>query len=95
MTFRTYSDIRPFVSPAAYQNALAFTSWHNRLSMTPMLEIPQALVVALACEQHHLDRFLFNAVKTFLDEHQHAPMSTVESCRIVATEMTAQFFQSA
>ena len=93
--FKSYTDIRSLVSPDAYQNALAFTSWHNRLSMTPMLEIPQALVVALACEQHKLDGFLFSAVKTFLDEHRHAPMDTLESCRTLAAEMTAQLFQSA
>ncbi len=93
--FKTYSDIRPLVSTAAFQNALAFTSWHNRLSMTPMLEIPQALVVAFACEHHQLDSFLFSAVKTFLDAHRHASMDTIESCRTLASEMTSQFFQSA
>lgn len=65
---RSYADIRKYVPSAIFGQAMSFISWHNRLTITPMLEPWEALVVTLAYQQKPLDGMLFTAVKAFLEE---------------------------
>ena len=89
---RTYSDLRKLVSPSSFTAAMGYLSWHNRLTMTAMLEPWQALVVALACDRKSIDGLLFGAVKAFLDEHQKADPQTVDDCRALAEQLIGRLF---
>ncbi len=89
---KSYSDIRKCVSPAAFTAGMRYISWHNRLSMTDMLETWQALVVTLAFEKRSIDGLLFSGVKSFLDAHPDADPQSLDDCRRLASQLTEQLF---
>lgn len=80
----SYADLRRIVTPEAYRNAMVFISWHNRLTMTPMLETWEALIIAYLCEQRVPDPFEYTAIKTFLENHRATPPLSLEDCRSLA-----------
>lgn len=89
---RTYNDLRKYVDPSTFVAAMAYLSWHNRLTMTAMLETWQALVVALAFEQRSIDGLLFNGIKTFLDENLKADPQNLDDCRRLAAQLISRLF---
>jgi hypothetical protein len=89
---KSYSDIRKLASPAAFTAAMSYMTWHNRLTMTAMLETWQALVVTLAYEKKSIDGLTFSAVKAFLDSHIEADPQTLDDCRRLADQLLAQLF---
>jgi len=86
---KSYADIRRHVSPAAFTDAMNYLAWHNRLKMTPMLPVWQALVVALFCEKKTIDHMLYRGIKSFLDENGQAPPEDLEGCRILGDKLAA------
>jgi hypothetical protein len=84
---RTYSDIKAFVRADAFQAAMSYISWHNRLTMTPMLEVWEALIVSLAYEPRPIDPFAFGAVKSFLDTRIEIPPASFEECRKLSLDL--------
>ena len=78
---KNYSDIRRHTTPSAFTAALAFISWHNRLTFTAMLEPWQALVVAMACEQRPIEGLQFQAVKNWLEKTATPVPESLEECR--------------
>jgi hypothetical protein len=89
---KSYSDIRKYVSPAAFTAAMGYISWHNRLSMTDMLETWQALVVTLAFEKRSIDGLLFGGVKSFLDARTGADPQSLDDCQQLADQLIEQLF---
>jgi hypothetical protein len=87
VNLRTYGDIRSFVNPKAFQSAMSYISWHNRLTMTPMLEVWEALIVSLAFEQKPIEPFLFGAVKNFLDTQIPLPPGSVDDCQKLSVKL--------
>ena len=89
---KSYSDVRKHVSPAAFTAAMGYISWHNRLSMTAMLETWQAMVVCLAFDTKPIDGLLFSGVKTFLDSHLEDNPQTLVDCRHLADDLVSRLF---
>jgi hypothetical protein len=89
---KSYSDIRKHVPPAAFVAGMSYISWHNRLSMTDMLETWQALVVTLAFERRSIDGLLFSGVKSFLDTHLQADPQSLAECQTLADQLIKQLF---
>ena len=96
MTFvselKHYNEIRKQVPFEVFRAASVYISWHNRLAMTPMLEVWEALVVALAFERRPLDDLLFSGVKIFLDETRDRTPEKIEDCRARADELICILF---
>ena len=86
---KSYADLKRHVSPEAFTGAMNYLAWHNRLKMTPMLPVWQALVVAFLCEKKPIDQMLYRGIKTFLDENNAAVPSDIESCRQLAENLAA------
>jgi hypothetical protein len=76
-----YNDIRKHVPSEVFRAATTYMSWHNRLTMTAMLEVWEALIVALVYQQKPIDDLQFSGVKSFLDSSRTTPPATVEECR--------------
>ena len=89
---KNYSEIRRYASPAAFTAGMGYISWHNRLSMTAMLETWQALVVTLAFDKKNIEGLLFSGVKSFLDAHVDADPQTLDDCRKMADQLIDQLF---
>lgn len=87
---KSYADLKRHVSPAAFTGAMNYLAWHNRLKMTPMLPVRQALVVAFLCEKKPIDPMLYRGIKSFLDENNKEAPSDIESCRRLADDLAAQ-----
>ncbi len=87
-----YNDLRKFVPADHVRTALAYISWHNRLTMTDMLEVWEALVVAYAFQKREIEPFLFSRVKEFLAQTRgRVPFST-EDCEFRAQELISDLF---
>lgn len=86
---KSYADLRKYVSPEAFTSAMNYLAWHNRLKMTAMLPVPQALVVALYCDQKPLDPLLYKSVKAFLDKSGKQTPEGLDDCRKEAGDMAA------
>ena len=84
---KTYYDIRRVADTKAFAAAMTFISWHNRLTMTPMLDVWEALVVTFAYEKRQIDPMLFSGVKSFLEQHRPSPPDSLESCRSLADDL--------
>ena len=84
---RSYADIAKLTGPDAYKQVLAYLSWHNRLPMTNMLDVWEALVLGFACESKVLDSFYFNAIKSFFAEQVEGKPETVEACRSLSKKL--------
>lgn len=87
-----YNELRKLVSPDTFKAALTYISWHNRLTMTDMLEVWEALVVAYAYEQRPLDELLFPSVKRYLAQTRGRVPYAGEDCRLRAAELLADLF---
>lgn len=86
---QAYADIRKLVTTEAFAAAMTFTSWHNRLQMTPTLDLWKALTVAFASERKPIDQLQFGAAKRFLDREVTSAPQSVEACRELAGELLA------
>ncbi|MCM2272271.1 MAG: hypothetical protein NDJ18_06950 [candidate division Zixibacteria bacterium] len=87
---RSYADIRKYVPSPVFGQAMGFISWHNRLTMTPMLEPWEALVVSLAYQQKPLDGMVFTAVKAFLEETRQETVVNLEQANGRARQLIAR-----
>lgn len=84
-----YNDIRRFVPFDVFRTATTYISWHNRLTMTPMLEVWEALVVALVYQRMPIDELMFGAIKAFLGRTSDSIPHTIEDCRARADQLIA------
>ena len=96
MTFvsdlKHYNDIRRQVPFEVFRAASGYISWHNRLTMTPMLEVWEALVVALVYQRKSIDELMFGAVKAFLDRTRDQMPETIADCRARGDELISVLF---
>ena len=91
MTFdldlKHYNDIRKFVPFDVFRAASTYISWHNRLTMTAMLEVWEALVVALVYQKMPIDELMFSTIKSYLDSTRPTEPATIDDCRIRAAQL--------
>jgi len=83
----SYADLRKLVERAAYAQALDYLSWHNRLPMTEMLTVWQALVVAFAAENKTLDPFFFTSIQNYFKDLGSDNPRTIDECRELADRL--------
>lgn len=86
-TIRAYVDIRGQISPEAFTQTMNFVAWHNRLKMTPALELWKALAIGIACEQRPIDSLQYSAVKRFLGREVTEVPERIEDCRGLAEQL--------
>jgi hypothetical protein len=91
---RHYNDIRKLVPAGSYRAALSYISWHNRLTMTDMLEVWEALVVAFAFDKKEIDPFLYPRIKAYLAQTGGRVPLTSEDCELRAHELIVGLFGS-
>ena len=84
---KSYADLRRLVSPDAFIATMDYLVWHNRLKMTAMLPVRQALVVAFLCEQRPIDKMLYSSIKAFLADREKLSLENVDDCRKLAGEL--------
>ncbi|MCP4685871.1 MAG: hypothetical protein GY867_10560 [bacterium] len=84
---KSYADLRRLVAPDAFAAAMNYLAWHNRLKMTAMLPVRQALVIAFLADRKPIDQMLFPSVKTFLDENGKSLPASIDGCRLRADEL--------
>lgn len=89
---RHYNDLRKLVPAESFRTTLNFISWHNRLTMTDMLEVWEALVVAYALRMKEIDQFLYPRVKEFLAQTRGRVPLAIEDCELRAQELVAELF---
>ena len=87
---RSYADIRKFAPATVFGQAMSFISWHNRLTMTPMLEPWEALVITLAHEQRAIDGMLYTSVKAFLEETRTDVVVNLDQAKARAQKLVAR-----
>ena len=83
----SYADIRNLVQPEAFTLTMQFLAWHNRLKMTPMMEVWRALAVAYACEQHPLDQLTYRGVKNFFDRYEVSAPACIADCKTIGNRL--------
>jgi hypothetical protein len=86
---KSYAQIRRHATPEAFVAAMAFISWHNRLTFTSMLEPWQGLVVAMLCEERLIEGLQFQAIKTWFEQSIDPPPASVEECHKRAKALLA------
>lgn len=84
---RTYHDIKSALNTDIFTRTMTYVAWHNRLPMTHLLEIWQALVVGFALQRREIPFERFLDVKDYLlfDGH-HIPENLAE-CRKMAEQL--------
>ena len=87
-----YNDLRKLVPPDTFNSALGYISWHNRLTMTDMLEVWEALVVAYTFAERAVEPFLYPRVKAFLAQTRGRVPHETDDCKIRATELLTDIF---
>lgn len=90
---RSYADIRKFADPEAFSRATNFIAWHNRLTMTPMLEPWEALVVTLMHEERPIDGLFYTGLKTLLEGVRTEPVLSLEQAKDRAKILLEQLTQ--
>lgn len=86
---RSYHDIKKIVSKEAFLATMTYVAWHNRLTMTPILTVWQAVVLALYYENHPADSLLYNAIKSFWDGTYEANIRTNTQCESFRSKLEA------
>ncbi|MFZ1683414.1 MAG: hypothetical protein WAU88_04705 [Candidatus Zixiibacteriota bacterium] len=86
---KSYGQIRRHTTPEAFVAAMAFVSWHNRLTFTSMLEPWQGLVVAMVCEERQIEGMQFQAIKTWFEQSIDPPPASDVECQQRATALGA------
>lgn len=76
-----YHDLKKLVGKDVFLATMTYIAWHNRLTMTPLLTVRQAIVLALYYETHPSDPLLFTAIKRFWEETANEPNTSFEACR--------------
>jgi hypothetical protein len=69
-SLKSYRDLRQLVPQETFTQTMNFLSWYNRQRMTPMMEVWQALVVALAMEKGAINSSQYQAVKSFFQQYK-------------------------
>jgi len=69
-SLKSYRDLRQLVPQETFTQTMNFLSWHNRQRMTPMMEVWQGLVVALAMEKGTINSSQYQAVKSFFQQYK-------------------------
>jgi hypothetical protein len=82
-----YNDLRKFVPFDVFRAATTYISWHNRLTMTAMLEVWEALIVALVYEKMPIDELMFSTIKSHLDSTRPTEPATIDDCRLRAGQL--------
>jgi hypothetical protein len=85
----SYADLRRLVSPEAFTATMNYLTWHNRLKMTAMLPVWQALVIGFLCDQRPIDNMLYSSIKAFLAGNKKLKPGRVDDCRKLAGELAA------
>ena len=88
-TFQSYADLRRALSPDAYVSTMNYLVWHNRLKMTAMLPVWQALAIGFLCDQRPVDRTLYRSIKAFLYENGTEAPESIDGCRRLADDLAA------
>jgi len=86
-SLKSYRDLRQLVPQETFTQTMNFLSWHNRQRMTPMMEVWQGLVVALAMEKGVINSSQYQAVKSFFQQYNGAPPKTVDGGWSVAEDL--------
>lgn len=87
-----YNDIRKLVPAETFRTALTYISWHNRLTMTDMLEVWEALVVSFALKKKDIEPFLYPRVKDYLAQTRGRVPLAVDDCELRAQELISDLF---
>jgi hypothetical protein len=86
-SLKSYSDLRQLVPQETFTQTMNFLSWYNRQRMTPMMEVWQALVVALTMEKGVLNSSQYQAVKSFFQQFKGKRPKTVDDCSSIAEDL--------
>jgi len=86
-SLKSYRDLRQLVPQETFTQTMNFLSWHNRQRMTPMMEVWQGLVVALAMEKGAINSSQYQAVKSFFQQYNGEPPKTVDDGWSVAEDL--------
>lgn len=77
------------MSREVFNSAMQYIAWHNRLQMTPIVTLPQAVCVAFALEETSLDALQYTAVKSFIARFIDAPPRSLQDCREAGRKLTS------
>lgn len=83
-SLKSYNDLRRLFSPPIFRATMHFLAWHNRLSMTAMLEMDEAVTAACILEHELLDEFSYPRMKQYLDSIKLEERQTLSECRHAA-----------
>ena len=86
-SLKSYRDLRQLVPQETFTQTMNFLSWHNRQRMTPMMEVWQGLVVALAMEKGAINSSQYQAVKSFFQQYKGESPKTVDDGWFVAEDL--------
>ena len=86
-SLKSYRDLRQLVPQETFTQTMNFLSWHNRQRMTPMMEVWQGLVVALAMEKGTINNSQYQAVKSFFQQYNGESPKTVDDGWSVAEDL--------
>jgi hypothetical protein len=83
----TYHDLKKIVDRATFTRAMTYVAWHNRLAMTPLLELWQATVITLLFQKQEVSADRYHDVKDFLLFEGRQPPKTMGDCSALAIQL--------
>lgn len=69
---KSYNDLRRHFTRDIFQQVMQYIAWQNRLSMTAIVTVPQAIALAQLLESHPgkmIDEFKYAVIKEILLAH--------------------------
>lgn len=82
---KSYNDIRKHFSREVFQQVMTYIAWHNRLTMTPIVTVPQTLALALLFDGREIDSLHFSSIRELLKETNEGNSTTAECVALATT----------
>jgi hypothetical protein len=83
----TYHDLKKIVDRESFTRAMIYVSWHNRLPMTHLLELWQAVVIAMLLRKQEVSAERYHDIKDYLLFDGHKTPQTIEDCEAMALQL--------
>ncbi|MDZ4723646.1 MAG: hypothetical protein SGI97_07060 [candidate division Zixibacteria bacterium] len=89
---KSYHDLKRLFGKESVQAVVRYIAWHNRLTMTPIITVWQAVSMGYFVETRALDLLFYSTVKRFWDGKYGIGITSLEECRAMARELEGYLY---
>jgi len=85
----TYHDLKKIFDREVFTRTMTYVAWHNRLPMTHLLELWQAVVVGFLCRRQNIPEERYHDIKDSLLYEGHRTPQSLADCEAMAAQLEA------